>query len=112
MEQPPSFTAPSKGSHVWQLQCGLYGMHQSSRIWNKTMHASFLKWGFNRTKCEWCVYSWRAATGSTILAVHVDDMLATSSNDAEATLFRSELKSTWQITTLGEAKLIVSITVW
>jgi len=111
MEQPPGFTAPSKGSHVWQLQRGLYGMRQSSRIWNKTMHTSFLKWGFNRTECEWCVYSRCAATGSTILAVHVDDMLATSSNDAEATLFCSELESTWQITALGEAKLVVGIAV-
>ncbi len=111
MVQPPGFAVPGKETHVWQLRRGLYGMRQSSRIWNKTLHASFLKWGFTRAECEWCVYSRRAAAGSTIVAVHVDDMLATSSDDAEAALFRSELESTWQITALGEAKLVVGIAV-
>jgi len=41
----------------------------------------------------------------------VDDMLATSSSDAKAALFHSELESAWQITTLGEAKLVVGIAV-
>jgi Reverse transcriptase (RNA-dependent DNA polymerase) len=109
MEQPPDFTIPNKKDHVWQLQRGLYGMRQSSRIWNKTLHASFLSWGFTRTECEWCVYSRRTSSGSTIVGIHVDDMLATSSNDAEVSRFRSELESAWQITALGEPKIVVGI---
>ena len=41
--------------------------------------------------------------------VHVDDMLATLSSRNEANRFRSELESTWQITALGEPKLVVGI---
>ncbi len=86
-------------------------MRQSSHIWNKTLNTLFLKWGFTHAECEWCIYSRQVVSGSTLVAVHVDDMLATSSSDAKAVLFRLELESAWQITTLGEAKLVVGIAV-
>ena len=110
MEQPPGFAQPGKEAHVWELHRGLYGMRQSSRIWNRALNASFLGWGFSRSECEWCVYTRRSSHGDTsIVAVHVDDMLATSSSRNEANRFRSELESTWQITALGEPKLVVGI---
>jgi hypothetical protein len=110
MEQPSGFVLPGKEDHVWKLHCGLYGMRQSSQIWNRALHDSFLSWGFTRSECEWCVYSRRSDNGDmTIVVLHVDDMAAVSLNENEARRFRSELESTWQITTLGEPKLIVGI---
>ena len=110
MEQPPGFAQSGKEAHVWELHRGLYGMRQSSRIWNRALNASFLSWGFSRSECEWCVYTRRSDTGDTsIVAVHVDDMLATSSSRNEANRFRTELETTWQITALGEPKLVVGI---
>ncbi len=47
---------------------------------------------------------------TSIVAVHVDNMLAFSSSDTEATLFHSKLELAYQITVLGEAKLVVGIT--
>ena len=86
-------------------------MHQSSWIWNRALHSSFLSWGFSCSECEWCVYTHRSANGdASIVIVHVDDMLAASSNKTEAMRFRSELDATWQMTTLGEPKLVVGLT--
>ena len=109
MEQPPGFVDSGNEHLVWRLRRALYGMRQSSRIWNKTLNASFLKWGFTRADCEWCIYTRHRDSATTIVAVHVDDMAATSSTDAEAALFRSELESAYQISALGEAKLVVGI---
>ena len=110
MEQPPGFAQLSKVAYVWELHRGLYGMHQSSWIWNHALNASFLGWGFLRSECKWCVYSHCSDDGRvTIIAVHVDDMMATSLNESEANQFQSELESTWQITALGEPKLVVGI---
>jgi transposase InsO family protein len=110
MEQPPGFTHPGKETDVWELHRGLYGMRQSSRIWNRALHDSFLSWGFTRSGCEWCVYWRRSDNGdTTIVVLHVDDMAAVSSTEAEVKRFRSELESTWQITALGEPRLIVGI---
>lgn len=110
MEQPSGFALPGKEDHVWKLYRGLYGMRQSSWIWNHALHESFLKWGFTRSESEWCVYSRRSDNGdTTIVVLHVDNMAAVSSDENEAKRFQSELESTWQITTLGEPKLIVGI---
>jgi hypothetical protein len=112
MEQPPGFVQPDKESHVWRLLRGLYGMRQSSCIWNRALHTSFLSWGFSRSKCEWCVYSRQSDNGdSSIVVVHMDDMAVASSNRIEADRFKAELESTWQITALGEPKLIVGIAI-
>jgi hypothetical protein len=111
LEQPPGFVVPDKPSHVWKLQRSLYGMRQSSHIWNKTLNAAFLSWGFQRADCEWCVYIRCSASATTIVAVHVDDMLAVSSSPAEVEVFCSELESTWQITALGEPKMVVGIAI-
>ena len=112
MEQPPGFAHPGKEDHVWELHRGLYGMRQSSRIWNRALHDSFLSWGFTRSECEWCVYWRRSDNGDmTIVVLHVDDMAAISSTENEVKRFRSELEATWQITALGEPKLIVGIAV-
>ena len=110
MEQPPGFAQLGHESYVWELHHGLYGMRQSSRIWNRALNASFLSWNFLQSECKWCVYSHRSDDGNvSIVAVHVDDMLAVSLNESEANQFQSELESTWQITALGELKLVVSI---
>jgi hypothetical protein len=111
MEQPPGFILPEKASHVWKLHRGLYGMRQLSCIWNKTLNMAFMKWGFHRADCEWCVYTHRTDSAATIVAIHVDDMLSVSSSTAEVLLFHSELESTWQITALGEPKLVVGIAI-
>jgi hypothetical protein len=34
MQQPTGFEEPGKEDWVWQLQCSLYSMKQSSHIWN------------------------------------------------------------------------------
>ena len=88
MEQPPRFAQPGLESHMWKLLRGLYGMRQSSWIWNQALHSSFLSWGFSQSECEWCVYTCHSDNGDTsIVIVHVDDMLAASSNKTEANQF-------------------------
>ena len=110
MEQPPGFAQSGKEAHIWELHHGLYGMRQSSRIWNRALNASFLSWGFSCSECKWCIYTRRSDHDDTsIVVVHVDDMLATSSNRSEANRFRAELETTWQITALREPKLVVGI---
>ena len=108
MEQPPGFAQPDREAHVWELHCGLYGMWQLSQIWNRMLNSSFLSWGFLCSECKWCVYMCCSDHGdASIVAVHMNDMLATSSTRTEANHFQTELESAWQITALGEPKLVV-----
>ena len=48
--------AKGQEDHIWQVQKGLYGLPQGSRIWNKAMNKGMLCLGFARIKCEYCLY--------------------------------------------------------
>jgi len=111
MEQPYGFAAPGKEEWVMRLMKSIYGMKQASRIWNQTFHKAVTQWGFERLDCEWCVYRRTSPTGTTIFAVHVDDIIATGSSPSEINDLRDSLKSQWEITELGEPKLALGITI-
>ena len=46
MEQPEGMEEEGFEDYVWMLQRGLYGMKQARRLWNKTMDAAMVEWGF------------------------------------------------------------------
>ena len=111
MEQPPGFAEPGKEDWVMQLSKSIYGMKQASRIWNQTFHTTVKSWGFERMKNEWCVYRRVSPAGTTIFAVHVDDILCASSSQAELDRFRNDLLSCWEISDLGPAKFALGIAI-
>jgi hypothetical protein len=111
MEQPAGFEAPGKEEWVMRLMKSIYGMKQASRIWNQTFHDAVSQWGFERLECEWCVYRRNSPTGTTIFALHVDDIIAAGSSPDETNHLRDLLKSKWEITELGEPKLALGIAI-
>src|SRR6266852_1414962 len=111
MEQPPGFEEPGKENWVWQLQKSIYGMKQDSRIWNQTFHKVVTSWGFKRMRNEWCVYRRSSSTGTTIFALHVDDIIVTSSFTDEMDRFKAELRSQWEISDLRPAKFALGIAI-
>jgi hypothetical protein len=70
-----------------------------------------LSLGFQRLINEWCVYRRSTATGTTIFAVHVDDILTISSTAAENETFKSQLRNHWDISDLGAAKFALGIAI-
>jgi hypothetical protein len=111
MEQPQGFEEEGKEDYVWVLQRGLYGMKQSGRIWNQTMDNAMLSWGFTRLSCESCIYYRKTDTGVIISAVHVDDFLSIATSKTENESFKTQMKSLWTISDLGEAKHCVGIAI-
>jgi hypothetical protein len=91
MEQPEGFTEPGKETWVWRLERGLYGMKQGGHVWNWTMHAALLSWGFKWLECEHCVY-FRQDQFSTILtAIHIDDFFNVGSTKQALAHFKTQL---------------------
>ena len=111
MEQPAGFKEKGKEDYIWVLQRGLYGMKQSGRIWNQTMNDVMLSWGFTRLSCESCIYYRKTDTGTVISAVHVDDFLSIANSKAANESFKTQMKSLWTISDLGEAKHCVGIAI-
>jgi len=60
---------------------------------------------------EWCVYRRSSSTGTTIFALHVDDIIVASSSTDETDRFKAELRSQWEISDLGPAKFALGIAI-
>ena len=111
IEQPPGFEEPGKEDWVWRLNKSLYGMKQASRIWNLTFHKTVVHMGFRRLANEWCVYHRSTASGTTIFAVHIDDIISVSSSITENESFKTQLREHWDISDLGPAKFALGIAI-
>jgi hypothetical protein len=111
MEQPEGFEAVDKEDWVMKLMKSIYGMKQASRVWNKTFHKAVEGHGFNRMLCEWCVYRRQSATGTTIFAVHVDDIMSASTSKDENDDFKAFLESQWDVNDLGPPKFALGIAI-
>jgi Reverse transcriptase (RNA-dependent DNA polymerase) len=111
MEQPTGYEEPGKEDWVWELQKGLYGMKQGGRVWNRTLHAAMVEWGFKRLECEYCIYYRKTEHGTIITGIHVDDFLSIASDKAENERFVNQLRDKWKIADLGEPTFCVGIAI-
>ena len=109
MKQPKGFEEKGKEDYIWELQRGLYGLPQGGRIWNKAMNAGMVSLGFTRIKCEYCLYYRKTDTGIILTGIHVDDFLLAASCAIEASSFKHELSSIWEIKDLGESSFCIGI---
>jgi hypothetical protein len=111
MKQPKGFETKGKEDHIWELVKGLYGLPQGSRIWNKAMNKGMLSLGFTRIKSEYCLYFRRTPSGIILTGIHVDDFFIAASCSNQASQFKLQLASIWEISDLGEAKFCVGIAI-
>jgi hypothetical protein len=111
MKQPKGFKAEGKKDHIWELLKRLSGLPQGSCIWNKTMNTEMASLGFTRISCEYCLYFQETESGSVLTGIHIDDLLMAVSSLLEASSFKAELSSIWEIKDLGEAKFCVGVAI-
>ena len=74
MSQPHGFVATDQQNLVCKLKKSIYGLKQSPRCWNLTLHNHLKKMGFLQTGSDPCIY--RSSRGETFLiGVYVDDIV-------------------------------------
>ena len=83
MEQPPGYVAQGESSEVCLLKKAIYGLKQSPRAWFHKFSQLLFSYGFVSTISDPIVLRKRTAHGCVILAVYVDDIIITGSDDAE-----------------------------
>ena len=83
VEQPEGFiVGKSSENLVWRLNKSLYGLKQSGRNWNKTLHDYLVQNGFSQVPAEPCVYIRNSKDGVVIMLVWVDNIIVAASNEA------------------------------
>ena len=97
---PPS-QPPLEHGYVYKLQRALYGLKQSPRAWNATLHLYLTsECGLKRLHSEHCLYmSKDMDSGSVvIICVYVDDLIIAYSDQQYFEKFIAVLTSKFKIT--------------
>ncbi len=78
MRQPKGFNDGT--SRVCQLRKAIYGLKQSSRLWNENLHSTLLTLGYSRCGSDPCLYVMIKAHSVILLLVYVDDICIATNN--------------------------------
>ena len=91
MDQPPGYVAQGESSEVCLLKKAIYGLKQSPRAWFHKFSQLLFSYGFVSTISDPTVMRKPTPHGCVILAVYVDDIIITSSDDAEVAATKAYL---------------------
>jgi hypothetical protein len=99
--QPLGFAIPGKEGKVLHLRKAFYGLQQAPMAWNAKLDFTLKRMGFRPSLHETTIY--RQGNGGNVLLVgaYVDDLVITSTKDAEVAAFKEELKATFQLSAWG-----------
>ncbi|KAI7953544.1 hypothetical protein MJO28_006091 [Puccinia striiformis f. sp. tritici] len=106
LEQPEGFDDGS--GRVWKLKKSIYGLKQSARLWHIEVEKFLKKIGFEKTYGDECVFIRTKNRQSSIIYLHVDDMIITG-DEKEIEDVKALIKGKWNMEDLGIAKRIVGI---
>ena len=94
VHQPPGFIIPGMENKVLRLRKALYGLRQAPRAWNAKLDSTLKQMGFQQSPHEAAVYRRGKGGNALLVGVYVDDLVITSTKEAEVEAFKEEKKAT------------------
>ena len=108
MRQPPSYIVQSD-QHVLNLKKAMYGLKQSGRAWYKCLSAVMNKIGFTKSKSDAAVFYRHNGKGFAIIAIAVDDLTMTVTNDDIICKIKADLMEIFKMKDLGELHWLLNL---
>ena len=99
----------SNRNSVFKLNKALYGLKQASRQWFLRFHSFILTLGFKQSQVDPCLYKRVTASGTTLLAIYVDDLLIASNSDKDSIDLQTSLSAEFSMKTLGFPKMFLGV---
>ena len=101
VEQPRGYVEyDDNGKELYcLLKRSLYGLKQSGRLWNNTLHEFLLGNGFRRSNVDYCLYLHKGTDARVI--VFVDDIILASPDDATLSALKSMFMGRFKMTDMG-----------
>lgn len=91
MEQPQGFISKDNTDKVCLLKKAIYGLKQSSRIWNQKVKIILQELSYTQSDYEPCIFFKKSKHCITIIALYVDDFLICSNSVDENDTLKIEL---------------------
>ena len=95
--------------NVLKMLGALYGLKQSSHVWNKMFHEFMMKAGFQQLKMDTCLYTRGSGSNRIILGIHVDDQAIAGPNKQVITQFKQEMAQHFKMKDLGPLTHILGV---
>ena len=108
MEQPQGFIS-GDDNRVCHLLKSLYGLKQSARLWNNTIHDYLTTLGFKRNAADMCLYQRKDSRGSIFLLIWVDDVVIIAENRELVNDFLASMREKFLIKDLGKLRYFLGI---
>lgn len=100
MRQPICFS--DKTEKVCRLKKSLYGLKQSSRVWNNKLNSVLTQQlGYTRSSSDPCIYFKHSELHTIVIAVYVDDILIFGSNGTMITKLKKNLSQYFKMKDMG-----------
>lgn len=109
MTQPEGFSDNS--NRVCKLIKSIYGLKQSSRVWNTTLNKVLLDFGLKRSSTDQCVYYSIEGKRIFIVAIYVDDIIVFSNNKEMEERLAKVLFDEFKMKDMGEISSVLGIRV-
>lgn len=107
--QPEGFKIKGEEDKVCRLRKAIYGLKQSSRVWNDSLDTALKSFGLKRSDYDPCLYYRKNGSEILILAVYVDDILLFASSQCVLENIKRELCMAFKMKTLGTAKFCLGM---
>lgn len=98
MRQPTGFIDDKNPNKVCLLKRSIYGLKQSARVWNQTLHNVLIKANLKQSKADNCLYT---LENSLFILIYVDDILIISSDKNYVNRIQNILNTNFHIDNLG-----------
>ena len=92
MEQPHGAVV-SGSPKVCHLHKSLYGLKQSAKLWNDTIHSYLVSLGFLRNAADMCLYQRTDNRGTMYLIIWVDDVVMIANNKKVIGEFKHQISN-------------------
>lgn len=106
MKQPPGF---EKGDKVFKLRKSLYGLKQSARVWNQTLHDALTKNGCRQNETDRCLYVKKLNGKVIYVLIHVDDLLVATNDREFMDVLMNQVGKCFELKNLGEVRHYLGI---
>ena len=107
MEQPKGFS--NDKTKVCRLNKSLYGLKQSAKLWNDTIHQFLISCKFRRSNADMCLYLKSEAGGLIFVLIWVDDIICISSNNMLLVSFKKQISSKFKVKDLGQLTYFLGV---
>ncbi len=109
MKQPEGFEMKDKENKFCRLKKSLYGLKQSPRCWNETLHRELCQLGYRQSDADPCIYTQKKEESLVFLAVYVDDIIVASRSEKELEEIKKELSEKFKMRDLGRLHYFLGI---